>query len=184
MTPDFVPLRAASRTKLQMGHVVLITVAVEALSRWYQTVLDMDVVVRTDRLVFLTFDSFHHRLVIVQRRTGQPAELEDRHVDHIAFKVGDHFALAASYKRLKSLGIMPARSTNHGMITSLYYPDPDGTKVEFYADNFPSTDALNAWFATGAFERDPIGEDIDFERCSARLLHGEATGAVFEPPQV
>ncbi|MEJ6401861.1 VOC family protein [Yoonia sp. 2307UL14-13] len=183
MKSAHVPERDASRWTPQFGHFVLITEDVDRLASWYCAVLEMDMVLQTDRLAFLTFDGFHHRLVIAKRKAGTPAATEDRLVDHIAFKCSDHNDLAVQYARLKSKGHVPARSTNHGMITSLYYPDPDGTKIELYADNFPTIAALNEWFATGAFERDPIGADIDFEDAAVRLAAGEAAASVFAPPQ-
>jgi catechol-2,3-dioxygenase len=183
MTPAHVPARDPARWTPKFGHFVLITEDVDRLAKWYCSVLEMDIVLQTDRLAFLTFDGFHHRLVIAKRKAGSPAETKDRLVDHIAFKCSNHDDLAAQYERLKSDGHLPARSTNHGMITSLYYPDPDGTKIELYADNFPTIAALNTWFATGAFERDPIGADIDFEGAAKRLANGDAASAVFAPPQ-
>lgn len=183
MKPAHVPQRAENRWTPEFGHFVLITEDVGRLVGWYRSVLEMDVVLHTERLAFLTFDAFHHRLVIAKRRAGQPAANEDRLVDHIAFKCRDHHALSEQYARLKEKGHRPSRSTNHGMITSLYYPDPDGTKIELYADNFPTIDALNDWFATGAFERDPIGCDIDFDLASSRLAEGEDPMTVFAPPQ-
>lgn len=183
MKSAHVPERDQSRWTPQFGHFVLITEDIDRLVDWYSDVLEMDVVLQTDRLAFLTFDGFHHRLVIAKRRVGSPAALEDRLVDHIAFKCCDHDDLVAQYERLKSSGHLPNRTTNHGMITSLYYPDPDGTKIELYTDNFPSIADLNDWFATGAFERDPIGADIDFEDAAARLAQGETPASVFAPPQ-
>ncbi len=183
MKSAHVPKRDPSRWIPQFGHFVLITQNVDRLVEWYCSVLEMDVVLQTDRLAFLTFDGFHHRLVIARRWAGIPAAPEDRLVDHIAFKCSDHDDLVAQYTRLKAKGHIPNRTTNHGMITSLYYPDPDGTKIELYTDNFPTIAELNDWFATGAFERDPVGANIDFEDAVARLANGEPAAAVFAPPQ-
>ena len=36
----------------------------------------------------------------------------------------------STYARLKKAGIEPQFSINHGMTTSLYYPDPDKNMVE------------------------------------------------------
>jgi catechol 2,3-dioxygenase-like lactoylglutathione lyase family enzyme len=179
MKSTHVPARDPSRRTPQFGHFVLITEDVGQLLEWYSSVLEMDVVLQTDRLAFLTFDGVHHRLVIARRRAGSPAASEDRLVDHIAFKFSDHEDLVAQYTRLKTKGYFPSRATNHGMIISLYYPDPDGTKIELYADNFPTIAELNDWFATGAFECDSIGVNIDFDEAAGRLANGEVARSIF-----
>lgn len=183
MISAYVPERDPSRWTPQFGHFVLLTKDVDRLVEWYSSVLEMDIVLQTDRLAFLTFDNFHHRLVIARRRAGTPAASEEQLVDHIAFTCSDHEDLVAQYTRLKAKGYLPNRTTNHGMITSLYYPDPDGTKIELYADNFSTIAKLNDWLATGAFERDPIGANINFEDAAARLANGEAAASIFVPPQ-
>lgn len=181
MTVAYVPVRAADREPVEFGHVVLLTADPQPLIGWYRTVLDMDVVMQSDRLAFLTYDGAHHRLVVATR-PGDDSVPSGR-VDHIAFRCRDHRHLVRRYRSLRRHGIVPARASNHGLITSLYYDDPDGNRIELYADNFASTDALNRWLATGAFDRDPIGCEIDFEPLATRLEAGVPATALFAPPQ-
>jgi hypothetical protein len=42
----------------------------------------------------------------------------------------------------------------------MYFADPDGNGVELQVDNFPSVAALQAWFATDAFAKNPIGVEL------------------------
>jgi catechol-2,3-dioxygenase len=179
----FVPTRAPGRGRIEFGHVALITANLDAMVAWYKTVFDMDVVFQSERRAFLTFDDVHHRLVIAQPGRGAAPEPAPQRVDHIAFRCTDHDHLVRWYRTLGHAAIEPLRATNHGIITSIYYADPDGNKIEFYADNFPTVGALNDWFATGAFDRDQIGIAIDFEAMATRLLDGESAELLFAPPQ-
>ena len=38
--------------------------------------------------------------------------------------------LLGNYRRLKAVGIMPVWCINHGITTSIYYADHDGTMLE------------------------------------------------------
>ena len=43
----------------------------------------------------------------------------------------------------------------------MYCRDPDGDQVELQVDDFDSTEALQAWFRSGAFAANPIGVNYD-----------------------
>ena len=76
--------------------------------------------------------------------------------------VSQSFSVNA-YVRLRDEGIVPKSCINHGFTTSLYYADPDGNEVELAVDNFDDVDSMNAWFATGAFDRNFVGVPFDPE---------------------
>ena len=61
---------------------------------------------------------------------------------------------------------------NHGFTTSLYYLDPDGNEVEIQVDNYKTKDSMNAWFATGAFDRNFVGYAFDPEYMVERFRAG------------
>jgi hypothetical protein len=90
----------------------------------------------------------------------------------VAFTYASLADLVDTYERLKELGIRPYWSINHGPTTSCYYRDPDGNQVELQIDNFESTDALNAWFRSGAFADNPIGVEFDPDDLIARYRAG------------
>lgn len=102
---------------------------------------------------------------------------------HFAYSYNSLADLVAIYEYLKSVDIHPYRQINHGPTTSIYYHDPDGNAVELQTDNFDSNEALNEWFSTGAFDREPIGVEIDMDRLSARLAAGEPESELKKPLQ-
>jgi hypothetical protein len=61
---------------------------------------------------------------------------------------------------------------NHGFTTSLYYVDPDGNEVEIQVDNYKNRESMNAWFATGAFDRNFVGYLFDPEYMVERFRAG------------
>lgn len=54
----------------------------------------------------------------------------------------------------------------------MYYRDPDGNSIELQIDNFASNEALNGWFKSGAFERNPIGVKFDPDQLVRRFEQG------------
>ena len=82
---------------------------------------------------------------------------------HFAYSYDSLEDMIEQYKRLKATRVMPVRTINHGVTTSLYYRDPDDNAVEIQVDNFESISELNDWFATGEFNKNPIGITFDFE---------------------
>ena len=70
---------------------------------------------------------------------------------------------------------------NHGVATSIYYADPDGNEIELTVEAFPSVEALNGWFATGAFDTNPFGVIIDPDDLCARVEAGEPEAEILKP---
>ncbi|MGE0037125.1 MAG: VOC family protein [Xanthobacteraceae bacterium] len=167
----------------QLCHIVFYTRQFDAMVAWYCDVLGAYPVMRNDHIAFLTYDEEHHRVAIV-RKDG----LADRPADctgfaHAAFGYGSLSTLAATYVRLKQRGIAPVWEINHGPTTSLYYEDPDRNRIELQVDNFDRLDKLNDWFATGAFDRNPIGVEIKFDDIVERLRGGEPERNILRPLQ-
>lgn len=164
-------------------HVVFYTRQFDRMVEWYCDVLGAYPVMRNERLAFLTYDEEHHRVAIVRKD-----DLVDRPANcvgfaHAAYAYRSLNDLAVAFARLKAKGIQPVWEVNHGPTTSLYYEDPDRNRIELQVDNFESLDALNAWFATGAFERQPIGVEIRFEDLVERLRNGEPERSLLRPLQ-
>ena len=63
-------------------------------------------------------------------------------------------------------------SINHGPTTSLYYEDPDGIRLEFQTDNFPTAQETADYFDRNAFADNPIGVNIDPDYLLERLHSG------------
>jgi len=176
MLDDRINRLAADRSVVkprQLAHVVRRTARLDELVRWYCTVLGAEVVHSDGMLAFLTYDDEHHRIAIagIPGLEEQPAMAAG--TDHIAFSYADLGDLFHTYRRLKVAGIEPYWCINHGPTTSLYYKDPDGSRVELQVDNFPNADEANRWMRSGEFAANPIGVIFDPEDLVARYEAGE-----------
>jgi catechol 2,3-dioxygenase-like lactoylglutathione lyase family enzyme len=159
-------------TPIRFAHVVFRTAQFEAMKRWYETVLGAHVVHANPMLAFLTYDDEHHRIALVNMPGSPPRPEGSAGVEHFAYTYATLGDLVATYERLKSAGITPYWTINHGPTTSMYYRDPDGNQIELQVDNFPTAEELNAWFGSGAFARNPIGVDFDADELVRKFKAG------------
>ena len=157
----------------QLAHIVRRTAQFDALVAWYCSVLGAHVVHSDGRLAFLTYDEEHHRIAIaaIPGLAEQPALAAG--TDHVAFTHADLGDLLNTYTRLKQEGILPYWCINHGPTTSMYYKDPDGSRVELQVDNLPTAEAASAWMHSGEFASNPIGVVFDPDQLLARYAAGE-----------
>jgi catechol-2,3-dioxygenase len=167
---------AASRGAVKprkLAHIVRRTGRFDVLVRWYCSVLGAVVVDSAGMLAFLTYDDEHHRIAIagIPGLDAQPAMTAG--TDHVAFTYGDLGDLFQTYLRLKAAGIEPYWCINHGPTVSLYYKDPDGSRVELQVDTMPSSEAIDAWMRSGEFAANPIGVVFDPDAMVARYEGGE-----------
>ncbi len=176
-----VPTANAMVSPAYLAHVVFYTRRFAEMTAWYRTVLGADVTMEGDRYAFLTFDREHHRVAIIRRDDLPDAPAKALGFAHAAWTYASLSELVATYERLVGEGIHPVWEINHGPTTSIYYADPDGNRIELQVDNFPSVEALNAWFATGAFDRDPVGVDIGFADLCRRFHAGEPESDLLRP---
>ena len=158
----------------QLAHIVRRTSRFAELIVWYKTVLGAEVVHGDDTLVFLTYDDEHHRIAIagIPGLEEQPAFAAG--TDHVAFTYGSLGDLLYTYERLKREGIEPFWCINHGPTISMYYKDPDSSRVELQVDTMPTAESIDAWMRSGAFAANPIGVVFDPEDLLARYRAGEA----------
>ena len=159
---------------VQLAHVVRRTTRFDELIAWYCTVLGAHVVQSNGMLAFLTYDAEHHRIAIA-RLPGLTEQSEHAAgTDHIAFTHADLGDLLNTYVRLKAAGIEPYWCVNHGPTTSMYYKDPDGSRVELQVDNLPTAEAIDTWMRSPEFAANPIGVIFDPEELLARYAGGES----------
>jgi len=154
----------------KFAHAVLKTNKFRAMVDWYRTVLEAEIAFSNEMLAFMTYDDEHHRIAIA----GFPG-LVDRPrnavgLDHLAYTYANLHDLVATYERLKSVGIMPAVTINHGPTTSMYYRDPDGNRVELQIDNFDTVEELKGFFQSDAMAQNPIGVNFNADEL-ARDYH-------------
>lgn len=161
-TAPALPSRAAGAiVPAKLAHLVFRTPRYERMVSWYCEVLQAEPVFADAMLTFVTYDDEHHRLAFVNLPHLADLDPMAAGVDHVAFTYASMDDLVRTYERLKAAGILPVWCINHGPTTSMYYADPDGTRVELQIDNFASLEDLDAWFHSGAFARNPIGVEFD-----------------------
>ena len=145
---------------------------------WYGKVLGMQVVHENPMIAFMTYDDEHHRMALVQMQGDEKISKTAPGMDHVAYTLNDLGELLGTYKRLKAEGIDPVWPINHGLTTSIYYEDPDGMRVEFQVENFPTKEELQGFMRSDAFANNPIGVNFDPEELLERYEKGEAMEAL------
>ncbi len=159
-------------TPIRFAHAVFRTGRFDEMRRWYETVLGAHVVHANPMIAFLTYDDEHHRIALVNTPGAEPRPQDTAGLEHIAYTYATLGDLLGTYERLKSVGITPYWTINHGPTTSLYYRDPDGNQVELQIDNFPNVEDLNAWMRSNAFAKNPIGIPFDADDLLRRFKSG------------
>jgi catechol 2,3-dioxygenase-like lactoylglutathione lyase family enzyme len=133
---------------VKLSHVFFLTRALAPMRDWYVAVLQARIAFALGNVCFLTYDSEHHRVAIVEMADAVPSAGPKRvGVNHVAFTYRDLAALVHTCRRLKAVGIAPYWTINHGVTTSMYYRDPDGNSVELQIDNFASEAETVAFMA-------------------------------------
>lgn len=165
-----------------LAHVVLRTSNFTAMRDFYMTFLGAHPSFENDQLSFMTYDSEHHRIAIINMPHLGPKDSTTRGLDHIAFTYPTLDALALAYLQRKENGIVPAWPVNHGPTTSIYYRDPDGNSLETQVDNFDSNEETSAYLQGEDFQTNPIGVDFDPEELVRRLRSGESHASIKKRP--
>jgi len=157
----------------KLAHIVRRTSRFDDMLKWYETVFGAKVVHADGMLAFLTYDDEHHRIAIagIPGLDDQPAFAAG--TDHVAFTYATLGDLLYTYERLKKEGIEPFWCINHGPTVSMYYKDPDGSRVELQVDTMPTAESIDAWMKSGEFAANPIGVVFDPEDLLARYRAGE-----------
>jgi catechol-2,3-dioxygenase len=96
----------------------------------------------------------------------------DPGLHHMQFRNATMDDLFTRYKRLKSVGVLPHRTANHGPSTSFYYRDPDRNIIEISANNFPTLEGYTAFFSSPGFLANPSGLEIDADEFIAKYDNG------------
>lgn len=164
----------------RLSHLVLQSPRFREMVAWYKTVLRAKPMFENAVASFLTYDEEHHRIMIGSNPAATPRDRKAAGVVHWAYAFEALSELVDAYVRLRGEGIVPHSCINHGFTTSLYYHDPDGNEIELAVDNFSTREEMNAWFATGAFDRNFVGVAFDPEFLVARHREGAADAEIFQ----
>ena len=84
--------------------------------------------------VFQSFGAEHHDLALFQMASGEPPSATQPGLHHMAWQLGSFDELRAAYQELKALGFAIESTIEHNVTRSIYFPDPDGNRVELYCD--------------------------------------------------
>lgn len=125
------------------------------MREWHRIALATHFVFRNDMVCVLTYDHEHHRISLFNAHDG--SIISNDSIDHIAYAYDNLGSLLGNYCRLKSKGIEPVRTINHGPTISFYYHDPENVMFELQVDNFATREQSNAFFHSQAFCQKPIG---------------------------
>jgi catechol 2,3-dioxygenase len=177
-----------------LHHINLKTSRLHEMIEWYGTVVGMKSNHTFPGGAWLTNDEANHRLALLvsPQLSDDPEKLMHTGFHHSAFGYPTMGDLLATYSRLKSLGIEPHASLDHGMTMSFYYEDPDGNSVELQTDNFGNWDESSEWMRTSPqFAANPIRMPVDPDQmvvareagASFAELHQRAYSGEFKPAE-
>lgn len=124
----------ADLPEMTFGHIGLNVVEMDPMVEFYTTVMGFTV---TDRgkssrgseLAFLSRDpEEHHQIALAE---GRPPDNVST-VNQISFRVERFDQVRAMYERLKAANTPDITPIDHGMALSVYFPDPEGNRLEVY----------------------------------------------------
>jgi catechol 2,3-dioxygenase len=120
----------------RLGHVVLAVRDAEKSRDFYVRTLGLKVAHEDlERgTVFLSFGREHHDLALFQIASESPADAGRPGLHHMAWQLGSFDELRQAYEELKAIGIPIESTVEHNVTRSVYFPDPDGNRVELYCD--------------------------------------------------
>lgn len=129
----------------QIHHVAYRCKDAKATAEFYRNYLNMDLLVciaedkvpstkEPNPYMHIFLDAGRGNILAFFELTGQRDMGRDENtpqwVQHIAFQLENHQALLAAKKELEEKGLDVLGVTNHGIIESIYFFDPNGHRVE------------------------------------------------------
>lgn len=129
----------------QIHHVAYRCKDAKATAEFYRNYLNMDLLVciaedkvpstkEPNPYMHIFLDAGHGNILAFFELTGQKEMGRDLNtpqwVQHIAFQLKDQKALEAAKSELEKKGLDVLGVTNHGIIESIYFFDPNGHRIE------------------------------------------------------
>ena len=120
----------------KLGHIVLRVRDAQKSKDFYMRALGLKLAHEdlTRGTVFLSFGEQHHELALFEPATGEAADAKLPGLHHSAWQLGSFEELQAAYRELKAMGFAVESTVEHNVTRSVYFPDPDGNRVELYCD--------------------------------------------------
>ena len=120
----------------KLGHIVLKVRDAKKSKEFYMRALGLKLAYEDAErgAVFLSFGTQHHDLALFQLATGEAPDESQPGLHHSAWQLGSFEELQAAHRELRALGIAVESTIEHNVTRSVYFPDPDGNRVELYCD--------------------------------------------------
>ena len=121
--------------KFEMGHIGVHVTDIDKMTAFYRRVLGFTVTdggkLHGGRMAFLSRDTAHHHQVVLV--TGRPRDSHTT-INQISFKNGSLADLRTYYQAFVAEGIDGIDPVDHGNAWSVYFPDPEGNRLEVFMD--------------------------------------------------
>jgi catechol-2,3-dioxygenase len=143
-----------TKLTLAFSHVGIFVHDLPLMEQFYTGVLGFTVTdrgkVRGADIVFTSQDpTEHHQVALV---SGRPEDVPFNPINQISFRVPTLEAVQDVWRRVKdSPGVHDLRPINHGNAWALYFRDPEGNRLEVFADS--------DWYVA-----QPCAEPLDLSR--------------------
>ena len=115
-----------------LSHVGVFVKDLDEMTQFYCDTLGLIESHRNeDRMVFLTADieKEDHEVVLVRGRDG-----DAKIIQQLAFRVESVEDVRAFYQTFKGMGVPIDNTVSHGAGVSCYFNDPEGNRIEVFAD--------------------------------------------------
>jgi catechol 2,3-dioxygenase-like lactoylglutathione lyase family enzyme len=115
-----------------LSHVGVFVKDLKQMTEFYCDTLGLTESHRNgDRMVFLTADleKEDHEVVLVDGRDG-----DAKIIQQLSFRVKDVEDVRGFYQTFKDMGVEIQQTVSHGAGVSCYFYDPEGNRVEVFAD--------------------------------------------------
>ena len=115
-----------------LSHVGVFVKGLKQMTEFYCDTLGLTESHRNgDRMVFLTADleKEDHEVVLVTGRDG-----DAKIIQQLSFRVKDVEDVRSFYQTFQDMGVEIQQTVSHGAGVSCYFYDPEGNRVEVFAD--------------------------------------------------
>jgi catechol 2,3-dioxygenase len=105
-------------------------------AKWfYGEVLGMKIAAVTDLGIFFRFGDYHHDIAVFYAAPdGALPDGTEVGLDHLALVADSLETVRGIYDRARAMGAEVVGSADHAITRSLYLRDPEGNKIEVYAE--------------------------------------------------
>jgi catechol 2,3-dioxygenase len=138
----------------KVGHVVLNVRDLDASLAFYTAALGMELVTHNTprQMAFLSSGTQHHDIALSQAPAG--AERGVIGINHIAMQIeGGAEELRQLYGRLLAAGAQIDRTTEHSTTLSVYFFDPDGNRLEIFAEKLSPEEGIRTLRKRGGMNK-------------------------------